>query len=133
MKRKGPPNPFAKLRRTLRDLPVLAAQRVAAAVAPRLTALAAASYDGGLTVYGDARPVGVQGNALDLVQSGSTRGHVRFVAVGTRVRAALGTRYAKYLIGKYRILPMGRPPAAWTTEIDRTVARELAAITGGAS
>lgn len=121
---------LSKLAASLRQQPVVLAQKIAAQVAPGVTAKAQQAYSAGQTVYGDARPTGAAGNALTLVQSGATQGSLRFVAIGTRVRVALGTRYAKYLIGKYRILPSGALPVAWRdaiaalarTEIEKGVA-----------
>jgi hypothetical protein len=114
-----------KLAKSLRDKPVVAQQNIASRVAPVITAMAGSSYDGGQTVYGDARPTGVNGNALDLVVTGKTRSTVVFKAIGTIVRAVLGTKYARYLIGKYRILPIGNAamPFSWQSRI-RTIANE---------
>lgn len=114
---KGNPRTLFELNRRIRKIPVVLAQEVAADVAPVLTSMAQSSYGGGQTVYGEARPSGVAGNALDLEVTGATRGDVRFVAIGTVVRAVLGTRWAKYLVGKYRILPMGAIPVAWSKRI----------------
>jgi hypothetical protein len=112
----GNPATLRELAKSLKRLPVVVAQDVAAKVAPVITGLAQASYSGGQTVYGDARPEGKHG-PLDLVVSGDTQGAVRFVAIGTVVRAVLPTPYAKFLVGKYRILPMGEMPVAWSTAI----------------
>lgn len=106
--------------RMLRELPKVVAQDVAARVAPTLTAQARGAYQAGQTVYGDARPEGKAGE-LDLVVSGDTLERVRFVAIGTVVRCVLGTRYARYLIGRYRILPMGKLPVAWSQTVEQTV------------
>jgi len=120
---------ISKLRdlgKRLKDLPVALAQSVAQAVAPALTGQAQADFASGLTAYGEARPVGVHGNALSLVRSGITEGSIRFVAIGTRVRVAFGTPYAKYLVGKYRILPVGALPVAWSELIAKIARDELA-------
>lgn len=125
----GNPGTLKALDRLLREMPRVLAHRVAEAVAPKITALAQASFDAGQTVYGEARPLGVRGNRLTLVASGTTRGALRFVATGRIVRCVLGPRYAKYLVGKYKILPPGdlaALPPAWDQTIGDT-ARELAA------
>lgn len=110
----------------LREFPITLAAEVSKAAAPALTDLAASAYDGGRTVYGDTRPKGVDGQALDLDATGATRAQVRFVAVGTVVRCVLGTRYAKYLVGKYSILPNGNAavPTAWRAKLDALVAAQ---------
>lgn len=119
----GDPRTLAKMATLLRSISKVAAQRIAARAAPVITAMAQGAYAGGATVYGDARPAGVHGNALDLHVSGAVQGSVRFTAIGTVLRAVLSTRYAKYLVGKYRILPMGALPVAWSAELGR-IARE---------
>lgn len=56
------------------------------------------------------------GVPLDLYETGKTRETLKFVVDGTIVRCRLGPRYAKYLIGKYKILPIGdrtAMPTAW--------------------
>lgn len=123
MSLRGNPQNLRALAKALRDLPTRVQQNVAARVAPVLTAKADGAYASGQTVYGDARPAGVHGNALSLVRSGDTEARMRFVAIGTVVRCSLGKRYAKFLIGKYRILPMGRMPTSWSQAIG-DIARE---------
>lgn len=124
---RGDPKKFAELRRMLRTIPAVTAQRVAARVAPALSGLAGAAYDAGRTVYGDPRPESVTGAPLDLVETGATRPRVKFEATGTQVRAVLGTRYARFLIGKYRILPMGQLPVEWSRQIGDAVRAEIGA------
>jgi hypothetical protein len=114
----GDPRRLKDLAARLRALPKTAAIKVAAKSAPAITALAQSAYDGGTTVYGGARPSGKSG-ALSLVATGRTRATLRFVAVGSIVRVALGTRYARFLIGKYGILPMATLPTAWGEALGR--------------
>lgn len=51
--------------------------------------------------------------------------HVRdtigFVANGRIVRASLPQRYARYLIGKYQVLPMGGIPPKWRETVARII------------
>ena len=49
---------------------------------------------------------------------------IGFVSVGTIVRASLPQRYARYLIGKYRILPQIIPPP-WVPGIKRAIGNAL--------
>lgn len=129
MSLKGNTRNLRLLNRQLAAMPKVLAQKVAAQAAGEITALAQASYDGGRTVYGDPRPAGVKGNALSLVESGFTRGALRFVSDGgTKIRASLGRRYAKYLIGKYVILPIGNAalPFAWLSRL-RTITQQQGA------
>lgn len=114
------------LAKRLQAIPTTVAQNVARAVAPELTSVARADFDAGRTAYGAARPLGKGGQALSLVKSGITQGSIRFVDIGTRVRVALGTRYAKYLVGKYKILPSGSLPRAWSDAIRAIAQAQLA-------
>ena len=104
--------------------------RAAKRGAPVVTELATGAFDAGQTVYGDARPAGVDGNDLSLVKSGSVRGSLRFVANGTQIRCTLGPKHMRYLVGKYKILPNNALPFRWRAklaEIVRQVGDEQAA------
>ena len=122
---KGDPNKLRTFKQRLRAFPTTLAAEVSKAAAPALTDLATAAYDGGRTVYGDTRPKGVDGQALDLEETGATRAQMRFVAVGTIMRCALGPRYSKFLI-RYGILPNGNAavPAVWRAKLDTILAAQ---------
>lgn len=90
-----------------------------------LTQFTRTAFESGRNVYGDARPKGSAGNDLTLVQSGATKAALRFVASGTVIRAQLGPRYARYLVGKYKILPIGDRtgmPIAWVRALNELAA-----------
>lgn len=110
-------------RKRLQQAPIRMAQAVAQGSAPKLTTLARAAYDGGRNVYGESRQPGAGGKRLTLKRTGATYGTVRFVAVGTITRCVLGTDYARFLIGKYGILPSGRGvlPYDWGQAIGNVV------------
>lgn len=135
MSLKGNPSTLTKLAATLRQLPKTLAARVASKVAPDLTAQTQAAFASGRNVYGDARPAGVNGQPLTLEKSGATRGSLKFVSVGTRVRASLGTRYARYLIGKYKILPAAGSamPVAWQDSTAKIARAEIERGLAGAT
>ena len=112
-------NDFASIRAfkaKLRKLPTSLAHRVASLASPALTRMTQRDYDTGRNVYGEPRLPGVEGQPLDLKESGATRGQVRFVTTGTVTRCVLGTPYAKYLI-RYGILPNGGLPVAWSRRL----------------
>lgn len=109
------------LRQRLQTLPKSLAHNVSQRAAPALTTMTVESFNASRTVYGDARPAGVDGSALTLVQSGAAKASLKFVANGTIVRCVLGTRYTKYLIGKYGVLPNGALPAAWSRKLAQLV------------
>lgn len=112
------------LKQKIKSLPTSVAHRVASASAPQMTARTRQSYAAGQTVFGDARPAGVDGGQLDLYETGKVSRQLRFVATGTIIRCVLGTPYAKYLIGKYRILPIRTMPDSWVRDLEEIVARE---------
>jgi hypothetical protein len=125
---KGDFSTLNRLKKNLRQMPISVAHDVAQRTAPSVTSLTAIAFNSGRSVYGDARPRGEGGRALTLRQTGATEREIRFVANGRIVRAVLtgkdkyGRQYAKYLIGKYGILPMGRIPAEWQARIAELVA-----------
>lgn len=123
---------LGKLKANLRALPISVAHEVAAASAPGLTARTVQAFDAGRTVYGEPRPPAVDGGALSLEQTGAVRKGTQFVANGRIVRCVLlardkyGREYAKYLIGKYKILPNGAMPAEWSRFLAELVERAKA-------
>ena len=101
--------------------------KVAARSATRITSGLRGDYDSGRTAYGAPRPLGVDGNRLDLVQTGKTRSFLKFLHDGTtRLSAFLATRYARYLIGKYAVLPNGNAamPEKWRAEIRQIASQQ---------
>jgi len=117
-----------RLKKNLRAMPVSFAHDVAKRTAPRVTSLATVAFTTGRTVYDEARPKGVNGQPLTLRRTGQTEGTIRFVANGRIVRCVLGTRYAKFLVGKYGILPMGRIPARWQQHIAELVSQATVSL-----
>jgi hypothetical protein len=91
-----------------------------------------ASFDSGVTPYGDDRPDGFYG-PVALVETGNTRAFMRFGAVGRRIRCVLGSRYSKYLIGRFRILPQGgqKIPFPWAEALAEIAGRVLDGISSG--
>jgi hypothetical protein len=109
------------LKAALAYMPRAVSVEVAAAVAPEITRMAQESYDSGVDVYGVARKAGVNGQPLDLYETGSVRRDMKFTALDTRVSCTIGPNHARFLIGKYRILPIGDRspvPATWARVID---------------
>ncbi len=119
---KGDLGKIHSFKAALRDMPRTLAADVAKRAAPAMTDLTQASFDSGQTVYGDARPRGAEGQPLTLRKTGATEAQMRFVSVGTIVRCVLGPKYARYLIGKYSILPNGAMPVKWAERLRTLVA-----------
>lgn len=114
-----------RLRSTIKALPLRIRSAVAKDAAPILTDMVQEAYDSGQTVYDAPRPLSTAGQSLTLLKTGATRRDIGFTAVGTIVRAVLGRKYQRYLVGKYSVLPSGRIPAKWSERLSDLV-REYA-------
>jgi hypothetical protein len=114
---------LSDLKRIIQKAPITVAQDVAKRAAPALTALTVQAFNSGANVYGDPRPLGVDGRQLTLRKSGATARTMKFTSDGgTIVRCVLGPEYAKYLIGRYGVLPNGALPARWSARLGELVA-----------
>jgi hypothetical protein len=115
---RGDLSTLRRFNRRLRELPTSVAHDVAQRAAPMLTGLAREAHAARRSVYGESRPVGkTTGEVLDLEVSGRTVRDLRFVSNGTIVRCVLGTPYARFLIGRYSILPQGALPVEWSQRL----------------
>lgn len=111
-----------RLKAAIKDTPLRIRRAVALDAAEILSARMRDSFAAGQTVYDTPRPLSVDGKPLSLVKTGRTKEALNFVAIGTILRAQLPTKYAKFLVGKYKIMPQ-RLPAAWAQEL-ATLVRE---------
>jgi hypothetical protein len=102
------------IRNRIKTIGVRAAIETAARGADSLTTQALSDFDSGRNAYGDPRPLGTRG-PVTLVRTGRLRGLFGFASSGTRLRVVLNTPYAKYMVGRFGILPAGRSaiPARW--------------------
>lgn len=109
----------------LRQLPKVIAIKVAEAAAPALNAEAKRTFDAGQTPYGLNWVPSVEGQRITLRKSGDLEAHVRYVAVGTRLRAQLGVAYAKYQVGKRPVLPRAGValPATYSRVLEQIAVR----------
>lgn len=114
---------ISDIKKRLREAPLSVAHAVANRGAPALTSRAQAAFASGQDVYGGSRHTGKDGRALTLVKTGAVKSRLGFLGVGTQIRCDLGTRYARYLIGKYGVLPNSKAaiPAAWASDLLRIV------------
>lgn len=94
-----------KFSQDLRRLPRVVAQKVASAAAPAITTLALETFDAGENPYGVTWAPLEDGHRATLHKSGALESRVRYVAIGTKLRVALGVPYAKYRIGKRPVFP----------------------------
>lgn len=127
---------IAKLRdfeARLRTLPTVVAQQIAARAADEITALARQTFAAGENAYGDAWEPGRDGRHVTLRKSGGIERGVRFVAIGTKIRAALGVPWARYQISKRPIFPKaGAPlPPEYTRALTRITGEVCRAALGG--
>jgi hypothetical protein len=123
---RGNPQTLREFSKRLRQLPIVLGERIARKAAPVIQAKIQEAYHSGTDVYGVARPAGKSGS-LDLVQTSATVGSIGVAALGTKIRSKLGPRYAKYIVGKYRVLPMGAIPVSWQEELARITRAEIVA------
>jgi hypothetical protein len=94
-----------KFSAALRQIPRVVAQQVATGSAPAITKEAQVTFNAGQDPYGVAWLPGVDGRPVTLEQTGALKRQVRYVAIGTKLRVALGVPYAKYQIGRRLVFP----------------------------
>lgn len=109
-----------RLKRAIRELPKHMQESVAEDAAGYLDIKIREDFAKARTVYDTPRPLSVDGKPLSLVRTGMIKQTLAFTAIGTIVRAELSTKYARYLIGKYKILPQ-RLPVAWRQYLETLV------------
>lgn len=116
----------------LQELPRVLAQKVAAAAAPALTEAARATFDAGEDAFGVNWTPGSEGQRVTLRKSGDLASYIKYVATGTKLRIALGVRYAKYQIGRRPIFPkQGDPlPAAYQRVLEKVAIDTIRAELG---
>ncbi len=111
---------LAKLSSVLRALPVAIAQEVAKRAAPVISRFAKESFDKSVDPYGAPWAPSVDGSVITLRATGTMEKFVHYVAIGTKLRVALGVKYAKYQIGKRPIFPRaGLLPAQYSAELEQ--------------
>lgn len=116
----------------LRDMPRTVAIKVAAAAAPALTEAMQATFNAGEDAYGVGWAPGSEGQKITLKKSGNLAKYVHFVSVGTKLRVALGVKYAKYQVGKRPITPrQGEPlPKAYSDALKKATDSVISAELG---
>ncbi len=107
---------------SLRELPRVVGHRVAAACAPVLTTLVLETSRSSADAYGAAWAPGADGQTVTLRKSGALLNGVRYVAIGSKLRLALTTKYAKYQVGRRPVTPrQGEAlPPAYARALDTT-------------
>lgn len=119
---RGDLSSLKRMKASIRALPASLAHEVTKNAAPAMTDLTQQAFASNQNVYGEARPGStVDGHALSLNRTGTVASALKFVANGTVLRCVLGPKYARYLIGKYGILPNGALPTAWSRKLSNIV------------
>ena len=114
-------NSLAKFSQDLRRLPRVVAQKITSAAAPAITELGRKTFEASENAYGVPWAPGEEGQKITLRKTGALARYVHYVGIGTKLRVALGVKYAKYQIGKRPIFPtQGK---SLPTEYVRTLSR----------
>jgi hypothetical protein len=123
-----------KFEQALRELPRTAGIKIAAAAAPALSSLARQTFDAGEDAYGNTWAPGARGQPITLRKTGALEQYAaQYVAIGTRLRVALGVAYAKYQIGKRPVFPRGTLPTAYREVLAKAAKSIIGAALGGGS
>lgn len=109
-----------KLKAAIKTMPQRMRTAVARDAAGYLDIEVRRQFNAGATVFDTPRPLGVDGQTLALVKTGSVQKSLGFNAKDARISAVLSQRYARFLVGKYRILPQ-KLPAAWAEYLTKLV------------
>ena len=94
----------------LRAIPRVVAHAVAKRAAETVTEAARSTFRKSEDAYGVPWAPGVEGQAVTLRESGRLFDQIRYVAIGNRLRIALGVAYAKYQIGTRPVFPRQNSP-----------------------
>ena len=117
-----------KFSENLRGLSRTLAVKVAATAADEITSLARDTFSQSADPYGVPWTPGFDGRDVTLRKSGALLSTIRYVAIGTKLRVALGVAYAKYQIGRRPVFPTqgGLLPKSYSATLER-VTREVCA------
>jgi len=130
---KGDYRKTRELEKRISDLPRMLGIEVARSCADIISRLARASFDASCNAFYDPWDPSAKGETVTLVKSGALRSGIRYVAIGTRLRAQLGPKYAKYQVGKRAVFPTSVLPPAYKKAIDEAAAKIIAAQLGKAA
>jgi len=121
---RGDISTLARFSAKLSAFPRVIANKVAAAAAPALTAVAQGTFSAGETAYGVGWQPKVDGDRATLNVTGSLARGIQYVAIGTLLRVRLAVDYAKYQVGKRPVFPtQGSPlPAVYRNALAQAAA-----------
>lgn len=116
---------LSEFTKQLRTLPRRVAERVAEEVAPELTTVAHSTFLASEDAYGVPWAPRADGRKATLRKKGDLFDFLHYVAIGTKLRVALGVRYAKYQIGRRPVFPTqgGALPSSYIRTLQRVSVR----------
>ena len=119
------PRSLSEFAQDLRRLPKVVAIRVCEEVAPELTALSKETFSASEDAYGRSWAEGKKHQRVTLRKTGDLASFLKYVATGTKLRVALGVRYAKYQVGRRPVFPRqgGELPDEYVRALQRTAVR----------
>lgn len=115
---------LGELKKAIQDLPRTLGIKVAKACADVISGMARRTFAASQDSFGDPWAPSNAGKTVTLKRSGDLAKGVDYVATGTRLRARLGPRYAKYQVGLRSVFPRSSLPLAYRKAIDKK-AREI--------
>jgi hypothetical protein len=132
---KGKISSLTNFSKRLREIPRVLAPRVSEAVAPRLTEQGRETFNAGQDPWGTPWEPSVDGQAVTLRKSGALLDSLRYIAIGTLLRVSGLTAYAKYQIGRRRVLPaQGAPlPPDYAKALNETASEKFRELMEGSS
>ena len=119
IKRKGPS--IRAIKQRLDDTRIEVATEVARQSVGAVNAIARSDFASGRNCYGEARALGRNGNVVSLHDTGRLGREFGFEQIGTSLRMEIAIPYAKYMVGRFEILPIGDRsaiPIRWKRVID---------------
>ncbi len=124
---------LARFSASLRSLPKTLGQRIATRAAPALTELAISTFRASEDAFGGPWTPAKDGGRVTLSRSGALARYIRYVAIGTKLRVALGVAYAKYQIGRRPIFPRqgDELPVSYRAALERAAKEVLTSELAG--
>lgn len=106
------------------ELPLVIGEKVATACAHVISTMARATFEASEDAFGEPWQLSDTGDVVDLNESGALASGVRYTAIGTKLRAQLGPKYAKYQVGLRAVFPRSALPMDYVKAIDK-ISREI--------
>lgn len=134
-RRKPKPGSLKVLIKALSGMSQKVATETAKEAASEITDLGRKTFDASETAYGDRWEEGKEGQKVTLRKSGRLAEGIKYVAIGAKLRAVLGPKYAKYQVGKRPVFPRhgASLPLPYVQVLRERVAQAIKDEMGGVS